>query len=142
MILRPPRSTRTDTLFPYTTLFRSDRLDRTLSTRRAEQHVLEPAADTAAGRWCAGFRCRRVAGGGIGWCGIGQRLGPLRQHFIRRFAIERAVITATHRDACAHGGAPGVAERAPAATPRRPKRTVAPHPGTEEGRGGEEGART
>src|SRR3546814_16479505 len=34
MILRPPRSTRTDTLFPYTTLFRSandhslDRIDR------------------------------------------------------------------------------------------------------------------
>src|SRR3546814_18640409 len=28
MIRRPPRSTRTDTLFPYTTLFRSDLLDR------------------------------------------------------------------------------------------------------------------
>src|SRR3546814_16589439 len=27
MIRRPPRSTRTDTLFPYTTLFRSDRTD-------------------------------------------------------------------------------------------------------------------
>src|SRR3546814_12884156 len=27
MIRRPPRSTRTDTLFPYTTLFRSDRDD-------------------------------------------------------------------------------------------------------------------
>src|SRR3546814_8105537 len=27
MIRRPPRSTRTDTLFPYTTLFRSARLD-------------------------------------------------------------------------------------------------------------------
>src|SRR3546814_9476680 len=27
MIRRPPRSTRTDTLFPYTTLFRSIRLD-------------------------------------------------------------------------------------------------------------------
>src|SRR3546814_7493756 len=27
MIRRPPRSTRTDTLFPYTTLFRSHRLD-------------------------------------------------------------------------------------------------------------------
>src|SRR3546814_15241532 len=27
MIRRPPRSTRTDTLFPYTTLFRSQRLD-------------------------------------------------------------------------------------------------------------------
>src|SRR3546814_15210335 len=26
MILRPPRSQRTDTLFPYTTLFRSDEL--------------------------------------------------------------------------------------------------------------------
>src|SRR3546814_7330753 len=28
MIRRPPRSTRTDTLFPYTTLFRSWRLQR------------------------------------------------------------------------------------------------------------------
>src|SRR3546814_15361032 len=28
MIRRPPRSTRTDTLFPYTTLFRSDNGDR------------------------------------------------------------------------------------------------------------------
>src|SRR3546814_17338996 len=28
MIRRPPRSTRTDTLFPYTTLFRSFRFDR------------------------------------------------------------------------------------------------------------------
>src|SRR3546814_5210292 len=28
MIRRPPRSTRTDTLFPYTTLFRSARLQR------------------------------------------------------------------------------------------------------------------
>src|SRR3546814_3031216 len=27
MIRRPPRSTRTDTLFPYTTLFRSDNTD-------------------------------------------------------------------------------------------------------------------
>src|SRR3546814_18608734 len=27
MILRPPRSTRTDTLFPYTTLFRSNALE-------------------------------------------------------------------------------------------------------------------
>src|SRR3546814_13617884 len=26
MIRRPPRSTRTDTLFPYTTLFRSDKM--------------------------------------------------------------------------------------------------------------------
>src|SRR3546814_18126768 len=30
MIRRPPRSTRTDTLFPYTTLFRSDMTDAEL----------------------------------------------------------------------------------------------------------------
>src|SRR3546814_18477564 len=33
MIRRPPRSTRTDTLFPYTTLFRSDEVTDTLSPR-------------------------------------------------------------------------------------------------------------
>src|SRR3546814_6329585 len=32
MIRRPPRSTRTDTLFPYTTLFRSGRTDRSIGT--------------------------------------------------------------------------------------------------------------
>src|SRR3546814_9546061 len=35
MIRRPPRSTRTDTLFPYTTLFRSDR--RTLRRWRRDR---------------------------------------------------------------------------------------------------------
>src|SRR3546814_15327874 len=34
MIRRPPRSTRTDTLFPYTTLFRSGRSALTLSGER------------------------------------------------------------------------------------------------------------
>src|SRR3546814_14967625 len=32
MIRRPPRSTRTDTLFPYTTLFRSDELQALMAT--------------------------------------------------------------------------------------------------------------
>src|SRR3546814_7280826 len=56
MIRRPPRSTRTDTLFPYTTLFRSDDrrghpLDRTpspggavhprASSIRSEEHTSE-----------------------------------------------------------------------------------------------------
>src|SRR3546814_1554029 len=58
MIRRPPRSTRTDTLFPYTTLFRSSsrrpfRMDRsrpasmglthtsTPSKRRSEEHTSE-----------------------------------------------------------------------------------------------------
>src|SRR3546814_18045106 len=33
MMRRPPRSTRTDTLFPYTTLFRSSRIIRILGGR-------------------------------------------------------------------------------------------------------------
>src|SRR3546814_2689275 len=36
MIRRPPRSTRTDTLFPYTTLFRSRRHCETADSRRAD----------------------------------------------------------------------------------------------------------
>src|SRR3546814_19991076 len=39
MIRRPPRSTRTDTLFPYTTLFRSDGDGRALSGRALYEHV-------------------------------------------------------------------------------------------------------
>src|SRR3546814_15539768 len=45
MIRRPPRSTRTDTLFPYTTLFRSDPPARTRNrvARRAAFKAFEPA---------------------------------------------------------------------------------------------------
>src|SRR3546814_15751912 len=38
MIRRPPRSTRTDTLFPYTTLFRSGRLPVLDRFDRRDQH--------------------------------------------------------------------------------------------------------
>src|SRR3546814_3127665 len=48
MILRPPRSTRTDTRFPYTTLFRSPALRRWPRWREAD-------------RWCA-FACRTPVG--------------------------------------------------------------------------------
>src|SRR3546814_8236474 len=37
MIRRPPRSTRTDTLFPYTTLFRSERGRHTVGDDRAAE---------------------------------------------------------------------------------------------------------
>src|SRR3546814_8243169 len=40
MIRRPPRSTRTDTLFPYTTLFRSCERDRSLL--KQVHHILRP----------------------------------------------------------------------------------------------------
>src|SRR3546814_4556476 len=46
MILRPPRSTRTDTLFPYTTLFRSDVQDtEALLPLQARQEVEHSQAD-------------------------------------------------------------------------------------------------
>src|SRR3546814_20236089 len=42
MIRRPPRSTRTDTLFPYTTLFRSD-VDAVVEEAREADQPLGPA---------------------------------------------------------------------------------------------------
>src|SRR3546814_14993720 len=45
MIRRPPRSTRTDTLFPYTTLFRSP----DAVTARGTRHLAELAAVARAG---------------------------------------------------------------------------------------------
>src|SRR3546814_16059774 len=44
MIRRPPRSTRTDTLFPYTTLFRSG-----IRPRRAGDEINQVAAVAAEG---------------------------------------------------------------------------------------------
>src|SRR3546814_10583540 len=55
MILRPPRSTRTDTLFPYTTLFRSALLGVGLDHDVAGQHQAFAAQQRAA-------HCRRVVG--------------------------------------------------------------------------------
>src|SRR3546814_7656525 len=55
MIRRPPRSTRTDTLFPYTTLFRSYTGDRAIENQREsqQQNAIGPA------------RMRLVAGGDV-----------------------------------------------------------------------------
>src|SRR3546814_4926270 len=39
MIRRPPRSTRTDTLFPYTTLFRSELSAGTHEALHAQRHI-------------------------------------------------------------------------------------------------------
>src|SRR3546814_16663984 len=52
MLRRPPRSTRTDTLFPYTTLFRSGELDRRGVDRNAVaiELVMEVRAGRKAGR--------------------------------------------------------------------------------------------
>src|SRR3546814_18137509 len=50
MLLRPPRSTRTDTLFPYTTLFRSGRLGAPSGKLRPPlQHLIRRAMPVGPG---------------------------------------------------------------------------------------------
>src|SRR3546814_5995456 len=58
MLLRPPRSTLTDTLFPYTTLFRSPRLCGA-ARPRAREHFVDTGAHLGEGP-------RRVTGGWTG----------------------------------------------------------------------------
>src|SRR3546814_13167307 len=59
MIRRPPRSTRTDTLFPYTTLFRSyaaarmDRIDWTAAEAALNDHGWGPLGRLLAPDACA-----------------------------------------------------------------------------------------
>src|SRR3546814_17145135 len=75
MIRRPPRSTRTDTLFPYTTLFRSVRSPSRWVARRMERYSslllrcrnerAAAAREVAADLVYEGFeplRCQRAAG--------------------------------------------------------------------------------
>src|SRR3546814_8870376 len=85
MIRRPPRSTRTDTLFPYTTLVRSD------GTRvRALRYSASHAAATAlvpAGCWLEdqGNGAARVCGADGEWEGI---------HSVKEIAICIAALKA------------------------------------------------
>src|SRR3546814_1794918 len=64
MLRRPPRSTRTDTLFPYTTLFRSSGGDRGAAAHRFEAGELVETAVSARAfialdKWPVGStRCR------------------------------------------------------------------------------------
>src|SRR3546814_1454459 len=70
MIRRPPGSTRTDTLLPYTTLFRSDEDDRLAPSRRLFGAV--------------GVEHDLARSG----AGTGRK--PLGQHIARRLGIERS----------------------------------------------------
>src|SRR3546814_6374342 len=60
MIRRPPRSTRTDTLFPYTTLFRS-RVERNLpgDVKRGECQGLQRNGRSSRSEPRQGDRCQR-----------------------------------------------------------------------------------
>src|SRR3546814_8599034 len=64
MIRRPPRSTRTDTLFPYTTLFRSGLVAQDIGAADVEPqrvgHVIADAEIETAGRADVGQEHREI----------------------------------------------------------------------------------
>src|SRR3546814_6632657 len=68
MIRRPPRSTRTDTLFPYTTLFRSPRRDRRRVLGSGQGRAQQPRRH-AAERWHARRLVPRPCPGVLRWPG-------------------------------------------------------------------------
>src|SRR3546814_12018788 len=68
MIRRPPRSTRTDTLFPYTTLFRSGGV---LDSARAEPATGHPARPRVCRKAVRGTRHGRGHE-----CALGHGAGP------------------------------------------------------------------
>src|SRR3546814_6344249 len=57
MIRRPPRSTRTDTLFPYTTLFRSGTKRNDREAYRPRHRGAGPGGRCAHPRACRNARC-------------------------------------------------------------------------------------
>src|SRR3546814_14497142 len=125
MIRRPPRSTRTDTLFPYTTLFRSPPGS---SRRRARPSPPSP-------RWTG--RCRRVRGGvdSTSPAHILVERGPLR--WGPGYARQEQAAEARRRRARPRLGRPR--RRARGGWPRRHRQ---PLPRPEEGSGGKGAVRT
>src|SRR3546814_1882571 len=73
MIRRPPRSTRTDTLFPYTTLFRSDEAVQVLEAGEHDRHAV--AHHAGADDY------RRAGAGPV------SRVSSLRRTFISQCAV-------------------------------------------------------
>src|SRR3546814_19433044 len=70
IIRRPPRSTRTDTLFPYTTLFRSFATAYTTDSYQVAAHASEIWADGIGGVAIAG-----PGGSRLYYKGLNDRLG-------------------------------------------------------------------
>src|SRR3546814_7023691 len=97
MIRRPPRSTRTDTLFPYTTLFRSlpalSRRRRGGGNRRTDRprHIagVERVADEAH-RGHVRHRDSRVDDVAVRWARRPARRAPARRRDRRRRTVPRS----------------------------------------------------
>src|SRR3546814_14172552 len=109
MIRRPPRSTRTDTLFPYTTLFRSQcRLFRALSSSR------EPVTPSAFLAFRRLFSAAPLCGTGLVMPGGSERrriteLSGGRTS--RAFAAVRSKPSESHRDRKSVGSGKSVSVR-------------------------------
>src|SRR3546814_20147960 len=90
MILRPPRSTLTDTLFPYTTLFRSlgeELVDRFIHGERAEAQLLPDLAELLLERAVPDHGDRRSVAQAIGdGCLV---VGDLLGDALERRALQR-----------------------------------------------------
>src|SRR3546814_4204622 len=94
MIRRPPRSTRTDTLFPYTTLFRSpDRRGGGIPWSGGQAHRVDRAYPVAAPG--AASAAKGDASGSVG-CGFGA-VGTCRFRSGLRGASFKAGNSAAHR---------------------------------------------
>src|SRR3546814_6736038 len=76
MLLRPPRSTRTATLFPYTTLFRSSRHPRARPGRGAGGRCGRPPAAIAVAPGTPAWR--RMVNGGL-WLAVSLPLAAAAQ---------------------------------------------------------------
>src|SRR3546814_7495083 len=98
MIRRPPRSTRTDTLFPYTTLFRSEleRLEPFLDLLERYSRGLRPLHLDPAGIF-ASFGEERLHPGEIGDAAI-----DIRVHPRARLVMERLLDVFEQRGHIAH----------------------------------------
>src|SRR3546814_9759562 len=80
MLRRPPRSTRTDTLFPYTTLFRSR--PRPAPRRRSSASTSSPPAplDDGGLQRREAVEADRGVGGGVGAGALDQQLVRSEEH--------------------------------------------------------------
>src|SRR3546814_15567408 len=77
MIRRPPRSTRTDTLFPYTTLFRSD----FQGEGRRQYHLPCPRSQIPSADWFHNEYIRETLARVRYWPNRGRLPGPCRCRF-------------------------------------------------------------
>src|SRR3546814_4896505 len=90
MIRRPPRSTRTDTLFPYTTLFRSTAADRGLLARIFDARPQQMLGNTSYSLYLLNFPVLMLAD--LMWPTIDAALTGIPELAKRAFWIVVALI--------------------------------------------------